>query len=134
MRPHGVEELAAEGQWGTVRWATDANGDMPASEFFASQSETDRAKLQALFQRLADFGRIDNEEKFKNLGAKAGKAGRGLFEFKSFQLRFFGDFRPGKQFVVAHGTRKKKDDLSRSDIDTSVRVLAEHDARQGKRK
>lgn len=129
---YGVDELAAKGQWGEVLWATDARGAMPARAYFLAQSEGDRAKLQALFQRLADFGRINNEEKFKNLGFKAGKAAKGLWEFKSFQLRFIGDFRPGSRFVISHGTRKKKDDLSKSDIDAAVTVLAEHDARQGK--
>jgi hypothetical protein len=50
----------------------------------------------ALFQILGETGKILNREKFKGLGEQ----GLGLFEFKSFQIRFIGDFRPGKRFVV----------------------------------
>lgn len=82
--------------------------------------------MNALFQRLADAGRIDNREKFKCLGNK----GADLWEFKSFQLRFIGDFRRGGIFVVAHAVRKKSDDLSPSDIRTALRVLQEDDQRE----
>jgi len=109
----------------SIVWAVDAAGAMPAREFFEGLDDGDKAKVVALFNRLAEFGVINNHEKFKNLGAKAD----GLFEFKSFQLRFLGDFRPGKLFVVALGVRKKKDTLDRADIAKAVRVLAEYDAK-----
>ena len=115
--------MAARGSWGTVEWATAANGQEPGLAFFATLDVADQGKVIALFQRLAETGRISNIEKFKNLGEK----GLGLFEFKSFQIRFIGDFRPGKRFMVALGLRKKKDDLDRSDIGVAARIMAEHD-------
>ena len=99
----------------------DAAGTMPARDFLLAQKDTDRAKLWALFQRLSDFGVISNREKFKKLNDD-------LWEFKSHQLRLLGAFRPGRRFLVAHGVRKKKDDLGRSDIERAVRILKEHDA------
>lgn len=121
--------VEAQGRWGTVEWAVDQRGAMPAREFFYSQtlSHKDRARLLALFQRLADEGRISNREKFRLLGDKAGTKARGFWEFKDFQLRFIGDFRPGRRFVIAHGLLKKRDNLSPSDIDIATRVLSEHD-------
>lgn len=98
---------------------------MPAREFFFAQSENDRAKLMALFTRLADSGVIADRERFKKLGARAGH-GKDLFEFKSFQLRILGEFRPGRIFVLAHGVRKKKDELNRADIEKALRILAEY--------
>lgn len=96
--------IAARGAWGTVEWAQDARGQEPAFTFFEGQEAPDQAKILALFQMLAETGRIPNREKFKSLGER----GLGLFEFKSFQLRVIGDFRPGRRFVVANGLRKKR--------------------------
>lgn len=62
----------------TVVWAVNASGEMPARDFFLSQSDGDRAKLLALFKRLADFGLINDREKFKKLGDKAGAQGKEL--------------------------------------------------------
>lgn len=113
-----------------MEWAVDSRGGMPALEFFKSTSlsREERQKVIVLFKRLADKGDIANREHFKNLG----KSGGGLWEFKRHQIRFLGDYRPGGRFVVAHGVRKKKDDLNPSDIKKALRILAEHDARGGK--
>ncbi|HKC12901.1 MAG TPA: type II toxin-antitoxin system RelE/ParE family toxin [Vicinamibacteria bacterium] len=111
-----------------MEWAQDARGQEPAFTFFEGQEAPDQAKILALFQMLAETGRIPNREKFKSLGER----GLGLFEFKSFQLRFIGDFRPGKRFLVAHGLRKKKDELDRVDIETAARILKENDQREAK--
>jgi len=122
--------VAARGDWGTVEWAVDGRDSMPAREFYEDLDDKDKAKIQALFQRLAEHGEIRNREKFRQLGKKAGPEGRDLWEFKSFQIRFLGDFRPGKRFVVAHGLRKKRDDLPKADIYRAVRILAEPDERE----
>jgi hypothetical protein len=118
---------AAQGSKCTVIWAEDATSAMPARSFVLSQSESDQAKLFALFKRLADFGFISNREKFKKLD-------RDLWEFKSFQLRVLGDFRPNGIFVLAHGVRKKKDQLSSGDLQTARRILREHDERSERSK
>jgi hypothetical protein len=41
-----------------------------------------------------------------------------------------GAFRAGKHFVVAHGVRKKKDDLDPVDIQIAARILKENDQRK----
>ena len=117
-------KTAAQGAWGTVEWAWDHRGRLPAKEFVASLSPDDQAKLLALFKLLAEQGKIRNTEKFKRV------EGTGLFEFKSFQLRLLGDFRPNRRFLVAHGLHKKKDKLSRGDIDTAIRILSENDIQE----
>lgn len=117
---------AAKGPWGRVIWAIDASGGMPAREFFLSQSTGDQTKLMALFKRMADMGQIRNHEKFKRVAAD-------LWEFKSHQLRFIGDFRPGGMFVIAYGLRKKQNLLRNEDIEKARRILAEHDAREGRK-
>ena len=121
-----MRRAAARGAWGTVEWAQDSRGQESAFRFFEGLDDADKAKILALFQMLAERGSIQNREKFKSLGQK----GLGLFEFKSFQLRFIGDFRLGKRFVVAHGVRKKKDDLDPVDIQIAARILKENDQRK----
>ncbi len=122
--------IAARGAWGTVEWAVASNGELPALGFYEKLSNAEMAKVDALVRRLAETGRIWNEEQFKNLGEKAGAEGRKLFEFKRFQIRFIGAFRPGSRFIVAVGVRKKKDNLNKSDIDRALQILAEHDERE----
>src|SRR5262245_56352296 len=114
---HKVDDvIVARGRWGTVEWAVDARSRKPGCEFLESLSEADQAKVLALFRLFADTGQIKNREKFKKLVD-------GFFEFKSFQLRFLGDFRHGFRFVVATGVRKKKDKANPIDIETALRVL-----------
>lgn len=119
----GACHTAAEGAWGAVVWAMDAAGRRPALDFFSGLNNRDAAKVQALFERLAEHGEIRNQEKFKKLGNVGRHA---LFEFKSFQLRFLGGFAPGGRFLVAHGLRKKKDAHATRDLQRAVRILNEH--------
>lgn len=126
-----VCHIAAEGSWGTVEWAVDSRGDLPARNVYLSLPDKYKARVDALFRRLAEFGPISNREKFRKLGEKAGPKARGLWEFKSFQIRFIGDFRPRGRFIVSHGLdNKKKDDLPKPDIEKAVRILEEHDSRE----
>lgn len=128
-----MNRIAAKGRWGTVEWAMNAAGGSPAHDYFKGLEDGDKAKLNALFGRLAEDGKILNHEKFRKLGQQGGKKYSHLWEFKSFQLRFLGDFR-GNRFIVAHGTRKKKDELPDGDKSTTVRILAENDAFEAKAK
>ena len=133
MGGRGPAQIAVQGQLRTVEWAIDANGDMPARSFFLDLPRADQAKVLKLFQRLADRGSIINREQFKKLGQKAKGKGSDLLEFKSFQIRFLGDFRPNRRFIVAHGVRKKSDNLSSTEIKKAVEILQENDQREKQR-
>ena len=125
MDPH---RLAASGAWGTVEWAINAAGRLPAREFYESQlNDEQKAKTLTLFSRMAEHGTLGNREKFRNLGDKAGKQGKVLWEFKSHQVRFVGDFRPGHRFMLAHGLIKKQDLLPPQDVAKAIRILGECD-------
>jgi hypothetical protein len=101
----------------------DEKGTLPAKLDFEILSPADRAKIFSLFRRLADSGTISNREKFKSLGTK----GAHLWEFKSFQDRFIGDFRPSKRFLVAAYSRKKRDQLDPAAVTRAAKVLAAND-------
>ena len=120
--------VAVRGQAFAVEWARDARGQCPARDFFNALDDADKAKMLALFGRLATTGRIASRENFRQLGRQAKGEARGLWEFKKFQLRFLGDYRSGRRFVIALGLRKKQDDHSPADIEKAVRILRENDA------
>ncbi len=103
---------------------------MPAYEYYAALSESDKAKVIALFRSFAERGEMRNREKFRKLGQKAKGEGSELFEFKSFQDRFIGQFRPGKRFIIVHAVRKKSANLPKPDIEKAVRLLRENDQRE----
>ena len=120
---------AARGRWGTILWAGIPPGSVPqAREFYLGLDDGDKAKCLKLFQWLADEGKIINREKFRALGQEYGPVGRGLFEFKSCQIRFLGGFRPSSRFVIARGLIKKKDRHDKSDLEATQKILAEYDA------
>lgn len=119
-----MDRVAAKGTWGTVEWAVDKEGSLPARGDFERLKLDRKAKMQALFDRLAEIGRIDNREQFKNLGEQ----GEGLWEFKRFQDRFLGDFRRGGRFLISAYEEKKKDRLGPAVIKRAVRVLTENDS------
>lgn len=121
-----MRSIAVAGEKLTVEWAIDSRERSPALEYFKTLGREDRQKMIGLFKRLAENGDISSREHFKNLG----KRGEGLWEFKRFQLRFLGDYRPGGRFVVAHGVLKKRDDLEPADIAKAKRILDEHDDRE----
>ena len=108
------------GDWGQVGLIVGPDGRCPAGEFIAALGAGDKAKIQALFQRFANEGKIVNREKFKKIADK-------VFEFKSFQIRMFC-FVEHAQVLVTHGTKKKKDELNPADIKRSIRIRAEYGA------
>lgn len=78
--------------------------------------------MQVLLERLAEHGRITNKEQFKKLENRQGHA---ICEFKRHQIRLLGRF-AGKEFLVAHGLKKKKDKHRPADLDRTARILTEH--------
>ena len=125
-----MAQIAADGKWGRVEWARDKNGDMPARDYYLDLPDKDKAKISALFQLFANRGFIQNREKFKKLGSKAKGKGSELWEFKSFQHRFLGDYRQKGRFIIAHALRKKSDNLPKSAIARAVRILQENEQRE----
>jgi hypothetical protein len=110
------------GRWGCVVLAVLAKQACPAAEFIASLDARDKAKIKALFARFSDYGSITNREKFKKIADD-------LFEFKSFQIRLFCYIK-NRQVVITHGVKKKRNDLSPTDIDRARRIRTEYEGIQ----
>jgi len=99
---------------------------MPAKEFFDQDlTELERQKLRPPMTRLADDGRVANEERFKKV-----EGTDGLWEFKLHQVRMLGFYMSGGRFILTHGLRKKKDRLSNSDIEMADAIRMEHIGRE----
>jgi hypothetical protein len=112
-----------------IEWAITHRGTCPGRDVFESLEDGDRASMEALFKRLANYGKIVNEEQFKKL------TGQDLWEFKKFQMRFYGNYRPGGRFLIAHGVTDKKRNRGRpQDYEKARRVLEENDHVESKRK
>ncbi len=121
-------EPAATGEWGRVVWAVEASGKRPGLEFFEGLSDKDAARVQVLFEKWAEHGRVNNREQFKKLVDRQGHA---IWEFKRGQFRFLGSLAPGRRFLVAIGLRKKQDKHRPADLERAARIVAEHLASQG---
>lgn len=100
-----------EGVFFTIQALTLPDGTCPAGEFLDSLAAADRRKLDVLFERLGNHGKIQNREKFKKIDGSDS-----IWEFKSFQIRIFCFFAPKRRVMLAYGVRKKKDKHNREDI------------------
>jgi len=105
----------------TIEFARLSNGSIPASEFLTALEERWQARLLVLFQRLGDFGRIDNREQFKKVKGD-------IWEFKSFKIRMLCYYRPDKRVVVTHGFVKKEDRIPTRELLRAESIKREYES------
>lgn len=92
------------------------DGSCPAGEFLDGLENANRRRLQVLFERLGEMGKINNVELFKKL-----RDTEGIFEFKRHQIRIPCFFTRDKRVMLCFGVIKKKDDLKSEDIKRAER-------------
>lgn len=109
--------LVCRGLWGSVEYAQCVNGRLPAKEFIEGLSSGEQAKLAHLFQWIADFGKIKNEEKFRHEDDK-------IYSFKAHQIRI-GCFCSGRRWILTHGFMKKQNRWPAAELERAKRILAE---------
>src|SRR5260370_1934487 len=112
-----VRPIAYRGPVFTICYAVSRKGDSPGEKFFETLTMAEKAKSLGLFKRMGDAGSIVNDEKFGDLG-------KGLKEFKSFQIRMPCVIRSG-QVIISHGFIKKKQKTPPEEIDRAWRILDE---------
>jgi hypothetical protein len=100
-----------------VEFAADADGESETRAVFDSLVRHEKASLHVAMQRLADFGRLQNDERFRTV------TGSGLWEFRKNQHRFLGGFLPARRFVIAAYERKKKWKLRPETIQRALRIM-----------
>jgi hypothetical protein len=111
--------VAYPGQRFTIVYAISADQQSPGEEFYDGLSDSDKAKLNKLFEVLGDHGKISNKEKFKKIEDTE------FFEFKSFQIRMPCFFSPGQLVIITHGFVKKGDKIPPAEIRRAERIKKE---------
>jgi len=118
MAGRAETRVAERGDWGTVEYIIKRNGHALAKEFVDGLSESDRAKVSTLFERMAALGEIRNGQKFKQVDGA-------IFEFKSFQIRI-GCFRVRNSWLLTHGFIKKQDKWPRAELTRATEIRTEY--------
>ncbi|MEE9296626.1 MAG: type II toxin-antitoxin system RelE/ParE family toxin [Phycisphaerae bacterium] len=103
-----------------------ANRSTPAKDFIEALDVGEQIKLDTLFRRMADTGKVWDDRKFKQVRGK-------IYEFKRYQTRV-GCFRVEDRWILTHGFVKKAPRWPRSEIERAERIMNEHLGREtGKR-
>jgi hypothetical protein len=84
------ELIVCEGAFFAIMWGTTADGGCQARDYYESLEMADRVKALALFQRMADIGKIYDTTKFNRETKK-------LYVFKPQPHRFFCFFVEGEE-------------------------------------
>jgi hypothetical protein len=89
-------------------------------EYFDGLKTKDRAKFDALFQRLADTGEIKNYEHFR-------KEEGDIYCFKRGQHRL-ASFQDGADWFISNGFRKKddRDKRQKRHVEVAMRIRTQH--------
>jgi phage-related protein len=96
------------------------NGACPVADFLGQLTGQERRRIDVLFERLGNQGRISNKELFKKL------EGTKLFEFKRHQIRLICFYTPDKRVVICHALRKKQDKHQKRDLDHAETLRTEY--------
>ena len=102
-------------------WAGDSSEQLRAKDYFDDLKDTERAKFQVLFERMARDGTIKNTELFRK------EAGGNVSCFKRGQYRL-ACFREGRDLMLVHGFRKKsdKDKRLKREIEIAERIRTQY--------
>lgn len=116
------EFIAYEGSAFSIEWYFDARGYSKAKEYFERLSQERQDKVLALFKRMGDHGKINNETKFRSEGGK-------IFAFKPQPDRFLCFFFFGRKIVVTNAFLKKSDKLPPGEKERALRYKQDYDMR-----
>ena len=86
----------------------------PVEKFVEGLDEKDQNEIVALFMLFGENkGKIFNEQKYKKLGDSVCGA---IFEFKAYQVRIACFSRPGYNYNLIYGFKKKRGKWPKSDL------------------
>jgi phage-related protein len=119
-RMSGPTKLVARGNVFTIEAFVSEQGGPLALKFLDSLPEKEQVQLAALFQRLAETGKIWNEQKFKHL-----EGTDSIFEFKANENRVLCFFFVGKRVILTHGFKKKQAKTPKGEIERAENLKKE---------
>ena len=94
------ESLVYAGSCFSIEWGQGSAKECQAREYYYALDEADRAKVLALFKRMADVGKIYDTSKFTQETKK-------LYAFKPHPHRFFSFFIKGKRIIIVRAYQKQ---------------------------
>ncbi len=95
------------------------SGQCPAGRFLDELTDSERTRVDVIFQRLGDHGQLRNTTKFKKV------RGTDIWEIKSGQIRILCFRAPGGHWVLAFGIRKKSNRHRPKDIARATSMRTE---------
>ncbi len=108
------------GENANLAWVAGSSGRFRGKEYFEKLNAKEKARFDALFNRMAATGSIKNDLLFR-------KESDEIYCFKRGQHRL-ACYRVGRTLMLVHGFRKKSDRGLRlkREIDTAERIRTEH--------
>lgn len=94
------ELIVCEGAFFAIVWGTTTDGGCQARDYYESLEMAERAKALALFQRMANIGKIYDTTKFNQETKK-------LYVFKPQPHRFFCFFVKGRRILIVSAYQKQ---------------------------
>jgi phage-related protein len=105
--------------------AVRADSSSPARDFIDALDLGELAKITVQFKRMAEIGRIDNDQKFKSLfDFKCGHRKHKMYEFKTRDYRYLC-FQDGNSWVITHGFPKKGQKTPTVEKEKAKRIACE---------
>jgi hypothetical protein len=98
------EYIIYEGEYYTIEWYYNSNSNSSAMKFFYKLDNDKQMAAFKLFQKMADFGKIESEEQFNYEKDK-------IYAFKPKPNRFLCFFFSGKKIIVTNAFEKKQDKM-----------------------
>ncbi len=112
------DDKICAGRTRLIRYAVDELGVPYVRAFILSLLPSERAKIHALIQRLADIGQIHNEQQFK-------KEQGNVFAFKAGQVRI-ACFLDGGDWFLTNGFKKKKSKWPSAEMEKCETIRTKH--------
>jgi hypothetical protein len=122
--PQSEEYVFYKGQKFQVEFYYDKNGDMPVKEYFEGASYDVQKKLLALVIRIAEYGKLFDEEKYRIVD-KNNK----IFEFKPLNERFFNFFCEDRRIILTNAYQKQKQKVDPRELKKAVNLMKDYKQR-----
>ena len=119
-----LTKLIYEGEIFRIEAYINKSNETLSIDWLEKQSEKCQSKFAVLFDRLANHGKIYNENKFKHL-----EGSNQIFEFKVNNTRVFSFFFFGKRVILTHGFIKKSRKTPKREIKRAENFKKEFEQR-----
>ena len=120
-----IDNIVATGSKGTVEYAILDNGTSEARDWLRNQTDAIKARFGVLFERLVEFGTINNDQQFRKLHGF-----EDVWEFKRNEHRLFC-VQQGRRWLLTHYYQKGHSKQHQSSSAARAETIArEHLARE----